>query len=594
MQLLHYSTVLEKKSTKKGKQGSCTKAISGIGGCPDRETIHLSHEFCILLNEQPPRRYNLLPAWAPPVKRKKGHGLSAGLIAIALLSGCHQASDSDVGGTLRRGLGGEPSTLDPGAAADTFSTGILVDLYEGLTTESSTGDVVPGVASSWTMDPSGTEYTFQLRPDAKWSNGKRIAAQDFVTAWRREVDPKTGSPAADDLRLVAHATSILAGKERPEALGVFAPTDSTLVVKLERPAAYFPQILAHPGTYPIYSEATAKTHKPDQWISNGAYVLAGWQPNTAIALTANPHYWDRAHVHISRVQYLFKPDEASQYAGYRAGELDLTDTVPANALPTLRKEHSAELIIAPTLTTVYYGINLANKTLAPVGLRQALAMAIDRKYLVESLGFGQVGAYGFVAPGTANYTPQSWDWKNVSDADRIATAKRLYAEAGFSAATPLRLRVLFNNNEVIRRTAILIGAMWKEVLGVEVELTSEEYKVFLQSRHDTSRWDVARLAWSADFNDAVNFLDLLRAHSPGNDMSYANLSFDSALDRAANTVDYQQRRVELQQAERLMLNDYPIIPLYFVVSKCLVKPYVHGVQPNPLNHVPSKDLTLDR
>jgi oligopeptide transport system substrate-binding protein len=231
--------------------------------------------------------------------------------------------------------------------------------------------------------------------------------------------------------------------------------------------------------------------------------------------------------------------------------------------------------------------------LSSVALRQALAMAIDRKRLVNSLGFGQIGAYGFVPPGTANYSQQSWDWKDLSDEERVATARRLYSQAGFSITNPLKLRVLFNSSEVIQRTAVLIAAMWKETLGIEVELTAEEFRVFLQSRHDKSRWDVARLAWTADFNDASSFLDVLRTHSPNNDMSYGNPSVDAALDRAASMPDPSQRRAGLQSAESTMLKDYPIIPLYYFVSKRLVKPYVHGVVPNPLNHVPSKGLTFD-
>jgi oligopeptide transport system substrate-binding protein len=526
------------------------------------------------------------------LKAQHKTSLIIGLLLAGWLAGCHPASPGP-NATLRRGLGGEPSTLDPGSAADTFSTTLLIDLYEGLTAESPAGEVIPGVAAYWTLDPSGTEYTFQIRTDARWSNGRKLRAQDFVASWRREIDPKFGSPSADDLRLIVHASAILAGKEPPTALGVSAPSDSVLVVTLERPAPYFPQMLAHPSTFPIYSELSAKTHQPGEWVSNGPYTLAAWQPGTGIDLRSNPAYWDRSHVHIQQVSYQFIPDEASQYARYRAGELDMTDTVPANALPSLRREHPSELVTSPFLATAYYGINLANKTLSNAALRQALAMAIDRKRLVESLGFGQVGAYGFVPPGTADYTAQNWNWKSLSDAERTATARLLYSKAGFSPTTPLHMRVLFNNNEVIRRTAVLIAAMWQEVLGIEVELTAEEYNVFLQSRHDTSRWDVARLAWNAGFNDASNFLDILRTHSPNNDMRYTNSAFDAELDEAAATIDMPQRRAFLQSAEKIMLNDYPIIPLYYFVSKRLVKPYVHGVQPSRLNHLPSKGLTFE-
>jgi oligopeptide transport system substrate-binding protein len=494
---------------------------------------------------------------------------------------------------LRRAIGGEPATLDPGAASDTFSSTLLLDLYEGLTAESASGEVVPGVAKSWTLDPSGTQYTFLLRGDARWSNGSRIRAQDFVASWQRAIDPKYGSPVADDFRLIKHAAEILSGRALPNTLGVTAVTDATLVVTLEKPAAYFPQILSHPAMFPVYSDATARTRSPREWVSNGAYTLAKWEPGSLIDLNANARYWDHDNVRIKRVSYRFIPNDSSQYAGYRAGEIDLTDLVPANALPTLRREHQTELVITPFLATAYYGINLAQKQLSNVVLRQALAMAIDRKRLVDALGFGQVGAYGLVPPGTSNYSPQVWDWKTLSDSERIAEAKRLYTLAGHSISKPLRLRLLLSSNEVIQKTAVLIAAMWQEVLGIEVELTTEEFQVFLQSRHDKSRWDIVRLAWTADFNDASSFLDVLRTVSPNNDMSYANLAFDHQLDEAAGQIDLVARREKLEAAERVMLNDYPIIPLYYFVSKRLIKPYVHGLVPSPLNHVPSKTLRLD-
>jgi oligopeptide transport system substrate-binding protein len=368
-----------------------------------------------------------------------------------------------------------------------------------------------------------------------------------------------------------------------------------LVVKLDRPAPYFPEILAHTSTYPVYlrNAAPVGTHDPKMWISNGPYVLAEWLPTTSADLKINEAYWDHSRVHIKAVKYYFQPSDSGQYASYRAGELDMTDLVPANALPQIRQQNFSELQITPFLGTVYYGVNLANKTLSSVALRQALAMAINRKQLVESLGFGQIPAYGFVSPGTVNYTPQEWEWKSLTDAERMQRAKQLYSQAGFSTEKPLRLRVLFNANEVIQRTAVLIAVMWKEVLGIDVDLTGEEYKVFLQSRHDTSRWDLARLAWSADFNDASNFLDVLRGNSPNNDMSYENSHFDLDLDKAADLLNTSGRREALQAAERDMLSDYPIIPLYYFVSKRLVKPYLHGVVTNPFNLVPSKILTLD-
>ena len=286
-------------------------------------------------------------------------------------------------------------------------------------------------------------------------------------------------------------------------------------------------------------------------------------------------------------------DSYAQFVRYRAGALDMTDTVPENAVAELRREHSTEFVTAPFLATAYYGLNLtAGPCKANLPLRQALSMAIDRTRLVESLAFGQTPAFGFVPPGTWNYGPQSWAWKDLGDAERIAEAKRLYAAAGYSSRVPLRLRLLFNSNPAIKHTAIVVASMWREVLGIETELVDEEYRVFLQSRHDRSRWDVARLAWSADFNDASNFLDTLRAHSSNNDPGYVNTTFDELLDAAAATADPSRRRELLEKSERLMLTDYPLVPLYFFVSKRLIKPYVQGVVANPMNHIRSQALVM--
>lgn len=510
------------------------------------------------------------------------------------LAGCgNQSQTLDSNEILRRGLAGEPASLDPATAADNFSFQVLQDLYEGLTVESGTGQVLPGVALSWSVDQSGTEYTFHLRDDALWSNGKRVRAQEFVHAWQRVLDPVRGSQVSDDLRLIKGASEIIAGQRPPSSLGAYAPADNVLVVKIVRPAPYLPQILAHSAAFPVYSDDSAKSHSPESWVSNGPYVLANWRPGSQVELRRNPRYWDLANVHIAKVDYQIASDQNSQLAQYRAGQLDLTDIVPANAIPWIRSEHSKELVVAPFLATAYFGLNLSNPIFASnLKLRKALAMALDRKRIAAAQGFGQPPAFGFVPPGTWNYDPQNWQWAGLDDRDRIALAKSLYANAGYSADKPLRIRVLFNANTAIKQTAILVAAMWKETLGVETELIEEEYRVFLQTRHDKARWEVARLGWTADFNDASNFLDTFRKSSPNNDSGFSNETFDLLLDAAAHIRDLQIRKQLLEAAERVMLNDYPILPLYFYVSKRLVKPYVHGVQPNPLDRLTSKTISM--
>jgi ABC-type oligopeptide transport system substrate-binding subunit len=470
---------------------------------------------------------------------------------------------------------------------------VIQDLYEGLTQESSNGEVVPGVASSWDVNPTGTKYTFHLRPNARWSNGRLVVASEFVASWQRVLDPKKGSPISSELSLLKGAAAIISGKMPPTTLGVLAQGNEVLIVNLEQPAPYFPQVLAHSVAFPVYSDLNARSHTASSWVSNGPFVLSSWLPGTTIKLKKNAAYWDHANVQLEMVDYQITPDQNSQFAAYRAGQLDMTDTVPSNEIESLRKERPRELIIAPLLATAYYGLNLdAPQLQGNLKLRKALSMAIDRRRLVASLALGQSPAFGLVPPGTWNYEPQKWDWKSLSDADRIVEARRLYADAGFSSNTPLRLRLLFNSSPSIKQTAILVASMWKETLGVDTILTDEEFRVFLESRHDKRKWDVVRLAWTADYNDASSFLDTLRANSSNNDAGYSNPLFGKYMDEAANTADSSIRRGFLESAERSMLDDYPVIPLYYFVSKRLVKPYVLGVKPNALDRIGSKGLSL--
>jgi oligopeptide transport system substrate-binding protein len=529
-------------------------------------------------------------------------GFAVALVTLLTSPGCNSNTGPSTetahisgGPTLRRGLGGEPASLDPAAAADTFSFEVIRDLYEGLATEAPDGTVLPGVASSWTVNESGTQYVFKLRGDARWSNGSRVRAQDFVEAWRRVVDPKRASPVADTLRPVAGAAAIILGKLPPSSLGVSAKADDLLIVDLERPAPYFPQLLTHSATFPVCSEESAKSHNPKNWVSNGPYVLSSWTPGSILKLQQNLWYWDRPHVRIPNVEYILIPDENAEFRQYRAGQLDITQSVPSSSLDLVRAELPSELFIAPFLATAYYALNLRSQYFTTnLNLRKSLALAIDRKALENTiLPFGQIPAYGFVPPGTWNYNPQSWEWHDLPDQQRLVEAHRLYELAGYSPRKPLRLRVLINSNNSIKQVAIAIASMWKQTLGVDTEIVDEEYRVFLLSRRDTTRWEVARLGWTADYNDAGNFLDTLRSASPNNDARYQRREYDEILDRAASSADPSDRRHLLEDAEKMMLSDYPILPIYFFSSKRLIKPYLKGATANPLNRLYSKHLVLE-
>lgn len=527
--------------------------------------------------------------------------LIATLLLVALLTGCkpvnapsQRQNSGNANETLRRAIGAEPATLDPARATDTFSFEVLRDLYEGLTTESANGQVIPGIAKSWTVNALDTQYTFNLRASARWSNGARVKAQDFVRAWRRVVDPGTGSPVADNLRPIVGASEIISGQLQPSALGVTATSQYTLVVRLSAPTPYFLQLLTHTALFPVYSDQSARTHSPKHLISDGPYVLSAWIPGENILLAKNKEYWDARHVRIDNVDYLFTPDENAELREYLAGEIDVTDSVPASAISWLKKKIPHQLHIWPFLGTAYYVINMRNPALHDsLALRKSLAMAIDRHLLVSHvLDSGQIPAYGFVPNGTWNYSPQSWHWKNLGEAERVAEARSLYKQAGYSRNKPLHIRLLINANSTVRDAALATAAMWKTTLGVHTRIVQQEYQVFLQTRRDPTAWDVARLGWTADYNDASDFLDIFRAKSPNNDSRYSNNLFDELMDKAARTDDAAQRRQLLQKAERIVLSDYPVIPIYFYVSERLVKPYVGGVHSSPMNRLYSKYLFL--
>lgn len=498
---------------------------------------------------------------------------------------------------LLRGAGPDPDSLDPQRARSAESQNILRDLCEGLTTLDKNAAVAPGVARQWTMSPDGKTYTFNLRPEARWSNGDRVVGADFVAALRRLVDPATGSAYAQMIDVVANAGDIIAGKKTPDSLGVSAPDDATVIVQLANPAPYLPQLLSHTSTCPVHRPTLAAKGdsfaRPGVMVSDGAFILKEWVQNSHITLTRNHHYWDDAHTRLEAVKWLLIADENAELTRYRAGELHITAVVPRGQFDWIKSNLPHELHLHPQLSTYFYGFNLRR---APFkdnpGLRRALSLVIDRDKLAQLvLRVGELPAFGWVPPGVNNYTSQALDYKDTPLSARVAEAHELYAKAGFSRANPLRLELRYNTGEVHTKLAVAIAAMWKEALGVEARLTAVEFKSLLQ---DIDRGDVEifRSSWVGDYNDPYSHLQYLKSDFGINLPHYRNPDYDLLLARAATAVDPQTRRGLLESAERLMLEDHPVIPIYFYVNKHLVKPEVTGWYDNILNVVYSKDLGL--
>lgn len=498
---------------------------------------------------------------------------------------------------LRRGNGAEPETLDPHRAESVTASNVLRDLYEGLVTEAPDGRLVPGAARRWTVSVDGLVYTFELHPDGRWSNGDPVTAADFEYGLRRSADPATLSKYSAILAPIANATAVIAGELPPEALGVRAVDAHTLEIRLDAPTPYFLGLLTHASTYPVH-RPTVGAHglrfaRPGTLVGNGAYRLVEWSMQSHIRAERNAHYRDDASTVIDEVWYLAIENADAELSRYRAGALDMTGSVPARQIGWLRRHLPDELHIAPYLGSYVFGYNMTRPPFAGnLALRRALALAIDREILTARIsGAGEIPAWTWVPPVTG-YAPPQPEWAGWTPAQRHAEARRLYAEAGYSARQPLRVTLLYNTDNNHRRLTAAIAAMWREVLGVQTTLANQEWQVFLQTRRERIDTEVFRYAWIGDYDDPYTFAEILHSQHGINDMGYGNPHYDALLGRAAREADPALRMALLAEAERVMLDDQPLIPVYFYVSKKLVKPWVDGYAANILDHHHTRHLRI--
>ncbi len=500
---------------------------------------------------------------------------------------------------LRKGNGSQPQTLDPHKAEGVPSSNILRDLFEGLTGESPDGRIVPAGAESWDISEDGLTYTFHIRHNGRWSDGSPVTAQDFEYGLKRSLNPATGSKYTKILSPIRNADAVAAGALPLEALGVKALDDFTLRIELATPAPYFLGLLNHSSTYPMHKASVEKwgdaVAKPGHLVSNGAYTLDELVVQSHIKLVRNHHYWNDANTHINEVWYYPIEDQSSELKRYRAGEIDWTNEVPNNQFKWIKKYLGEELVINPWLGIYYYGFNLTRPPFKDnLKLRKALAMAVDRDILTGKVTqFGERPAYAFVPPGVSSgagtYTPQNPPWASWPREKQLAEARRLYEAAGYSKTNPLEVELRYNTSENHKKIAIAVAAMWKQALGVKTRLINEEWKVFLSNRKQKQVTQVFRAGWISDYNDPMSFLELLHSQHGINDSGYNNPEYDALLARIAAEPDAEKRTQLMQQAERLMLADQPVMPLYSYVVKRLVKPYVGGVGSNIMDHHYSKD-----
>lgn len=493
----------------------------------------------------------------------------------------------------------EPLSLDPQTSNLTNEARIIGDLMVGLTTEAADGTAIPGMAKSWETSPDGLTWTFHLR-DAQWSDGTPITADDFVFAYRRILDPKTASIYAYLVTILKNGQAVNDGKAPLAAVGAAAPDPHTLVLSLEHPAPYLPQILMHQSFYPVPRHVVEKLGdawvRPGSYVSDGAYVLKAWRLGDRVIVAKNPRFYDASHVCLDRISYYPTADVVSAERRVQRGELDLNTTFQSNRLAHIREIMPGYARPTLTLATAYLSFNTRDvKPLKDIRVRRALSEAIDRDFITAKLlRAGQQPAYSFVPPGVSNYAyGAKLHWAGGSFVQRQIEARALLAQAGFDARHPLKLEIKVSNTTETLLLAEAIQADWR-VIGVEATIQQNEGQIAFAAYRNRD-FQVGAMSWYADFDDPATFLGLLKSDTGAQNYGdYKSPAYDALLDAADHEADAARRAQILKRAEQVMLDDEGIAPIDFTVSRSLVNPRITGWVDNPLNNHRARWLCVRR
>lgn len=491
--------------------------------------------------------------------------------------------------------GAEPETLDPAIITGQPEMRIVESLFEGLTAFNRQGRAVPGVAESWTISPDAKTYTFKLRPDAKWSDGAPVTAQDFVASWHRTLTPETAASYNYQLFYVRNAKDFADGKLKDFAqVGVRAIDDRTLEVRLENPTPFFLDLCATPALDPVPLKAIERYGddwiKPGRIVGNGAYVLVDWRINDRIRLRKNPYYWDRGQVALETVDLLPISKANVAYNFYASGEADLAldkGLTPTALLDELKKR--PDFHAAPFLGSSFLRFNCAHGPFTDERVRLAFSMAVDRERIVKKITrAGELAAVTLVPPGLAGYpAPEGVRYDPQA-------ARALLAAAGHPDGRGLPLiRYLYNEAELNEAVAIELQSMWQDVLGVQVSLARQEWKVYLNSMNSLD-YDICRSSWVGDYPDPNTFLDMFLTGGGNNRTGFSDASYDRSIADAAREPDPKKRFEILAGAEQMLIAKKAVIcPLYFYVGIQLYDPKkVAGLEPNLLDDHPIRLMSV--
>ncbi len=515
-------------------------------------------------------------------------------------SGESNVESGNANGILHYGNGAEPQGLDPHVVTGVPENHIVRALFEGLAVKNpETLEPEPGVAERWDISEDGTVYTFYLNPNARWSNGATMTASDYVWSWNRALHPDTGSLYAYMLYPIVNSEAY-SKREITDfgEVGVKALDDHTLQVRLNAPTPYFLQLMDHYSTFAVHPETLLKhgkmTDRFTPWtrvgniVSNGPFTLEEWSLNRRIIIKKSEHYWDRDNVALNGVYFYPTENVISEERMFRAEQLHYTAVVPLDKIPDYRERPDSPYVQAAYLGTYYYLVNTERPPVDNVLVRRALSYALDRDTLTRTvLQDTAIPAYSITPPDTLGYNPpQLFDYDP-------AKARELLAEAGYPNGEGWPgLEIIYNTQEAHRKIAVAVQQMWKRELNIDITISNQEWKVYLNSVSQRE-FQVARRGWIGDYVDANNFLDLFITDGGNNNTGYASDEFDDIILNLAPKAKTRDERYGLfYKAETMMMNEMPIIPIYTYTSKHLIHPSVEGIYPNLMDSLNLKYVKL--
>ncbi|WP_295162966.1 peptide ABC transporter substrate-binding protein [uncultured Brachyspira sp.] len=483
--------------------------------------------------------------------------------------------------------GSPPKTIDPSLNTALDGCYYIIHAFEGLTTKSKEGEIIGGAAENWEILDNGTKYIFHLRTNAKWSDGKPVTASDFVYSWKRVVDPAVGSKYSFQHEPVKNAKSITAGKMPVDSLGVKAADDYTLEVILEAPTAYFLDLVAFTTFYPIRKDIIDKygdtwSLKAETYIGNGPFKALEINQDESIIMVKNTNYYNIEEVVPEKLKFVLMQNETASVAGIKEGSIDFSRIIPTQDIKSLMKE--GLLQIKPVLASYFYCLNVTNEVLSDIRVRKALALAIDRNYIVEQVTKGgETPADAFVPYGIkdieGNFRENGGGFFDINKENyqkNIEEAKRLIAEAGYPEGKGFPVFEFKSDPGFHIAVFEAVQQMWKEHLGIDTKIVQEEWAVFLQTRYDKNL-SLCRGGWFGDFNDPINFLGLYTSYSPNNYSSYSNAMYDAYIQTALTAGDQKIRMEAMHKAEELLVNSFAVIPMYFYTEPLLINPKLKDV-----------------